>query len=453
MSDEPGQDKVAPSRRALLGAGAAAAGAGLALAASCAPESQPLRLPEFGRSRGTAGDWNWVRRQFVLTPERVHMSAMLITSHPRPVRAAIGRHRDALDADPADYLEANNTRLTRESIGAAADYLDVGADQIALTDSTTMGVGLVYSGLALRAGQEILTTDQDYFVTHEAVRLACIRTGAVQRRISLHEDSRTVTAQQIVDRIAQALRPQTRVLGLTWVHSSTGLKMPLREIGEAVEAANRGRDEDDRVLVVVDGVHGFGNQDVDFDELGCDFLAAGCHKWLFGPRGTGVVAGSRRGYEALVPGVPSFLDEAVWAAWLEGREPSGGVDGRTLTPGGFKPFEHQWALAEAFAFHREIGRGRVAERTAELAGQLKEGLAGIRGVTLRTPRSSDLSAGIVSFDIDGLDAQGAVNRLRDRGIVASAAPYAVQHVRLTPSIRNSPQEVERALREVHALAA
>jgi isopenicillin-N epimerase len=195
------------------------------------------------------------------------MSAMLITSHPAPVRDAITRHRRGLDTDRARYLEAHNTRLTRSSLAAAGRYLDVEPERVALTDSTTAGIGLVYGGLALRPGQEILTTDQDYFVTHEAVRLACRRTGAVERRVPLFADIRSVSVGELVGRLAQAISPTTRVLGLTWVHSSTGLKLPLAEIGKAVAELNRGRDEASEVLMVVDGVHGFGNQDTGFLEL------------------------------------------------------------------------------------------------------------------------------------------------------------------------------------------
>jgi isopenicillin-N epimerase len=423
------------------------------VASSCGPAERTIggSLP-WPRSRG-GGDWEAVRRQFRLSPERIHMSAMLLSSHPTRVREAIARHRDGLDADPVLYLERNNSRLTRETRAAAAHYLGVDTNDVALTDSTTMGVGLVYGSLRLRPGQEILTTDQDYFVTHESIRLAAERSGAGVRRISLHEDARTASEDQIVSRIAQAVTPATRVLGLTWVHSSTGLKLPLRQIADAVEDLNADREDDARVLLCIDGVHGFGNQDVTLGDLRCDFLAAGCHKWLFGPRGTGILAATRRGWDALTPTIPSFIDEGVWNAWLNDDDAPQQVDGRTLTPGGFKSFEHQWALAQAFELHQELGKKRIAERTGQLAAQLKDGLARMPGVVLHTPRSDRLSAGIVAFDIDGMDPQTAVNRLRDRRIVASVAPYATPHVRLTPSILNTPQEVEVALREVRALAA
>jgi isopenicillin-N epimerase len=100
-----------------------------------------------------------------------------------------------------------------------------------------------------------------------------------------------------------------------------------------------------------------------------------------------------------------------------------------------------------------IGKARVAERTRELAGQLKDELRAMPHVTLHTPRLDKLSAGIVSFDVEGLSPAAVVKRLRERRIIASVAPYAVPHVRLTPCIQNTPAEIDTVLQEVRALVS
>lgn len=411
--------------------------------------------------RAAAGDdrravweayWDGVRRQFALTPDFVHLSAMLISSHPEPVRRAIEWHRRALDANPAVYLQENNGRLRGLALEAAGRYLGVDPQDIALTDSTTMSVALVYHGLMLRPGEEVLTTDQDYYVTHESLRLVAARSGAQVRRISLYDDIRQVTPEALAERLLRELRPQTRLVALTWVHSSTGLKIPVRLIADGLAHINAHRPPERQVLFGLDAVHGFGNQNQMFGSLGCDFFMAGCHKWLFGPRGTGLIVATPRGRAMLRPTIPSFIDGESWAAWRENRAPAGPATAAALTAGGFKPYEHQWALAETFAFHERIGPWYIQARTAELATRLKEGLARTRGVRLVTPMRADLSAGIVSFDVEGLSAAAAAARLRDRRIGASVAPYAVRHVRLTPCIYNTPDDIERALEAVRAVA-
>jgi isopenicillin-N epimerase len=395
-------------------------------------------------------DWASVREQFNLLDEYAHLSALFISSHPRPVREAIDRYRRELDESPVLNLTRNNRNRRNAVLEAAAGYLGVRADEIALTDSTTMGIGLVYNGLRLEEGDELLTTEHDYYVTHEALRVAAARSGASVREIPLFDDTTGVSAEAIVQRLSDAIRPETRVLALTWVHSSTGLKLPLAAIGDAIDSINGRRDENDRVLICVDGVHGFGVEDVRMADLGCDFFVAGCHKWLFGPRGTGIICATGRTWARLRPSIPSFIDDGSWEAWMSGDDP-GPTTAARMTPGGFKAFEHQWAMAEAFQFHQDIGKDRIAARTHELARQLKEGLAGMSHVQLISPMSDDLSAGIVSFDVNGMNPWDVVRRLRDRRIIATVTPYAQRHARLTPSIRNSPGEIDAALAAIRDL--
>jgi selenocysteine lyase/cysteine desulfurase len=123
-----------------------------------------------------------------------------------------------------------------------------------------------------------------------------------------------------------------------------------------------------------------------------------------------------------------------------------------MSPGGFKPFEHQWAMAEAFEFHQGFGKAKIAARTHELSRQLKEGLAAVPRVKLYTPMSDELSAGIVCFDIEGMSPREVVGQLREKGIVATTTPYAPSYARFTPSIRNSPAEIETVLGEIRVMA-
>ncbi|MCW5976428.1 MAG: aminotransferase class V-fold PLP-dependent enzyme [Bryobacteraceae bacterium] len=395
--------------------------------------------------------WDEVRSEFGVSDEVVDFTAMLIASHPRPVREAIERHRRALDENPAVYLESELNRQEERVLEAAAQYLGARADDIALTDSTTMGLGLVYQGFHLQPEQEFLVSEHNYYSTRESIRLAAARSGASVRTFSLYSDIANVTAGELVDNVVSAVRPATRVIALTWVHSSTGLKLPVERIAEALSEVNRRRDESDRALLCVDGVHGFGVEDVETANLGCDFFVAGCHKWLFGPRGTGIIWGSRRGWGAVSPVIPTFRDNAVRRAWIRGEDPDGETNGARMSPGGFKPYEHQWALAEAFEFHQNIGKSRIAARTHELSRQTKEGLAAMPHVTLYTPMPDELSAGIVCFDVNGKSQREVVASLRKKQIIATATPYQPSYARLTPSIRNSPEEIETALREIRAL--
>lgn len=436
-------------RRNFLSAAALLAGAGAV--ASCAGGD-----PEKTLARVMAGDGDWgdLRSLFALDPEWTDLSAMLLTSHPKPVADAVARYRAALDRNPVVFLRDNNDRLQEASRSAAGRYLGVAGENVALTDSTTQGVAYVYRGLRLQPGQEVLTTTKDYYVTHESLRVAASRGDAQVRKIELYDTLDGISADALADAVVREIRPNTRAVALTWVHSSTGLKMPIAQIGERMAKLNAGKSPEERVLLCVDGVHGFGNQDATLDGLGADFLMAGCHKWLFGPRGTGIIAGRADAWPSLDPVVPSFLDSDGYGRWKR-DEPPVPTTAAMVTPGGFKAFEHLWSLPEAFALHQAIGKAKVQARTAELASQLKEGLAKMGHVSLKTPLSPELSAGIVSFAVNGANPWDVVEHLQSKRVLASVAPYRTPYVRLTPSIRNTPEEVDRALgivREIQAAA-
>lgn len=82
----------------------------------------------------------------------------------------------------------------------------------------------------------------------------------------------------------------------------------------------------------------------------------------------------------------------------------------------------------------------------------KSAMAGMRHVRLITPSSPELSAGIICFEVDGLGPEQVVERLRERGIIASSTPYRVSYARLAPSLINDEAEVERTMRALASLA-
>lgn len=406
--------------------------------------------PQVRRRREGYKNWTAVRNEFLLDRSKIHMTGFLLASHPAPVREAIERHRQGLDEDPATYWSEREETGEAAVLAAAAGYLGVSATDIALTDSTTMGLGLLYGGLKLSQGQEILSTIHDHYSTDTSLRLRAERTGASFRQIPLYKDLKTVTQEEIVQTLVKEVRPETRYVAVTWVHSSTGLKLPIRAIADALATINRSRAEQDRILLCVDGVHGLGVENVKLPDLGCDFFVAGTHKWMFGPRGTGLVWGKPQAWPLAQATIPTF-DSTAYRMWMKETAEHAIHQAALMTPGGFHSFEHRWALNEAFTFHQIIGKAQVTERIYELNQQLKQGLATMPRVTLHTPMSQDLSAGIVCFEIEGMKPGKVVEKLKEDKIIASVSPYAVQYVRLAPSLLNTPGEVDVVLRAIRDL--
>jgi selenocysteine lyase/cysteine desulfurase len=319
------------TRRRFLAAGGAAAA--LALAPSrllAAIESHTPPKPDLS-------SWSNVRAQFDLDKGLLHFSSFFLASHPKPVRDAIESYRRALDANP--YLVVDHGMFTDESSNLQrkvcveiAPYLGARPDEIALTPNTTTGLALVYHGLPLKPGDDVLTTTHDHYSHHESIRFATERAGATSRRIALYDRPEDADADEIVHRVVSALKPETRAVGVTWVHSSTGVRLPIRAIAEGLRSAQASRDEATRARLIVDGVHGLGAVDAVLADLGADFVCAGTHKWMFAPRGTGIMWARAENWARLRPIVPTFSSPSAYGAWLEDRAPSGPPTAADLAP-------------------------------------------------------------------------------------------------------------------------
>jgi selenocysteine lyase/cysteine desulfurase len=434
------------TRRELLAAPAALAATAMvpgALLAAVSAETPPL--PDLS-------DWDVLRAQFALDPAYAHFASFFIASHPAPVRAAVEAYRRAIDHNPflvveRGLFEGEASNLPLQVRTEIAGYLGGRADEVCLTGNTTTGLALVYHGLPLQPGDEVLCTTHDHFSHHESIRLATERAGASMRKIALFDEAATASTDSIIAALLGGIGPKTRVVGLTWVHSASGIRLPIREIAAALRARNG-----PPLTLVVDGVHGIGSTDETIATMGCDFFVAGTHKWMFAPRGTGLIWANAGNWARLRPIVPSFSDREQYDAWIADRAPATPNNANRVSPGGFHAYEHQWGMAAAFGMHRQIGRARVAGRIRELNTQCKAGLADNPRVKLHTPMSGDLSAGLVAFEVAGLTPAAVVHKLLAIGIIASPSPYAVSYARLAPSLVNTPEEVDRAVRAVREIS-
>ena len=405
----------------------------------------------------TPDDWKAVREQFDLDPSFIHVSLFYLVSHPRAVRQAIEGYRRKIDANPLLTVEhamfGDEHNIPDEVCRTIGGYIGGRPDDIALTQNTTTGLALFYMGVPLQAGDEVLTTTHDHFVHHEAIRLATERAGATWRKIPLFDSFDPISADDIVSRIRKAIGPKTRVVGVTWVHSSSGLKLPLARIAEAVAEVNASRPASRRVLLAVDGVHGLGVEDPKIVATGIDAFAAGTHKWIFGPRGTGFVWAKPEVWATMRPIIPSFSAPELFGAWAEEKAPSTPPRAAWFSPGGFQAYEHFWALSSAFEFHRQIGHQRISDRIHELNGQMKEGLSKMPHVVLYTPRARELSSGMVCFDVKGMTQNEVVGRLLERHrILASATPYRTSYARVAFGIHNTSEDVDKTLSAIRTLA-
>ncbi|BAQ75881.1 aminotransferase, class V [Pseudomonas sp. Os17] len=399
-------------------------GAG-ALAASGTSTSAPSPAPK--------DPWAQLRLLFDQDPDSIHFSNFLVTSHPRPVREAIERHRAKIDRNPGlamDWDLQEPWKREAEVRRWAGRYLQAKPGQIALTGSTSEGLAMIYGGLHVRPDQEILTTVHEHYATEYSLNFRVAKQGTQVRKISLFKDPHRVSKDEILGSIKRSIRPNTRVLGMTWVQSGSGVKLPIGEIGQLVDEFNRNRDDKDRIIYVVDGVHGFGVDNLDFPDMHCDYFISGTHKWMFGPRGTGIICARSEELKDVTPSVPTFSEDNNFAT--------------SMTPGGYHAFEHRWALDEAFKLHLQLGKAQVQARIHALNSYLKQRLQELPQVELVTPLSPELSAGFTFFRIKNQDCDQFAAYLMANRVVVDAVDRDVGPViRTAPGLLNDEQQIDR----------
>src|SRR5690606_24765991 len=430
---------------------------GLALGVATTLPSIPVSVGQSQKLTETSegyNSWRDVREQFLLTDDQIHMALMLFASHPLPVRKAIEYHREGFDQNPAIHWEENimypflDGEMEKQQqfiqSNSAAKYLECDPGEVAFTDSTTMGLAILYTGLKLNPTDEILTTTHDHYSTEKSLEYSARLHGASIRKISLYDEPAKVTVELICEKLKRSISSRTRIVAVTWVHSSTGVKLPLREMSDVIANENKNRPENKRIYFCVDGVHGFGIENITMEDTGCDFFAAGTHKWMFGPRGTGILWARNDAWDMVEPIIPSFhLRPYGQRLGANPQEPL--TFNEKCSPGGFHSFEYRWAQKEAFDFHLKIGKDKIQERTHQLSSLLREGLKSISHVTLHTPLDPKLSSGINCFEVAGYTPDQVVEKFMEKGIIASTSPYRESFVRLTPCMINTEDEVKTCL--------
>lgn len=401
-------------------------------------------------------DWDEVRRAFALNLNESHFTCCFLAALPAAVREAVEKYREAMEGNVlwAEQELLGEGPLHHRVLRELSYYTGGSADQIALTTSTTAGLTAVYNGLRLKSTDEVVATVHDHAVHQKAARIAAERFGASFRLIRLYEQPRYATVDEAAERLLAEVGPQTRVVGLPWVHSRTGVKIPLARMAEIISHVNQARAEKDRCLLIVDGVQGLGVEDVNIARCGVDFFAAGTHKWMLAPRGTGFVWGASQAWPFLMPSAAAIVPNmdgwtAYWSAHASGRL---GPSPRAswFSPGGFHAPEHRLAIADAVEFHEAIGKKQISERILHLNTILREELETVEQVELLTPQNARMASGLVCFHYENKSARSVLGRLAEAGIYGTVTPDHVRPaVRLSASLMNNEEQVIGVSRLLH----
>ena len=151
---------------------------------------------------------------------------------PRQVLAAQAALRAEMEAQPVRFLARQRLQpRLRAAAQQLAPFLGADGADLAFVDNATTGINAVLRSLPLKPGDEILVTDHTYGAVRNAVRYVCARSGAgmVEARLPFPSGG----ADDIVDAIAAALSPRTRLAVLDAVTSISALVMPVARLAAA----------------------------------------------------------------------------------------------------------------------------------------------------------------------------------------------------------------------------
>ncbi|HWP38117.1 MAG TPA: aminotransferase class V-fold PLP-dependent enzyme [Gemmatimonadales bacterium] len=330
-----------------------------------------------------------------------------------------------LEANPS-FHGYGRLKDAMESVRAkAAQFLGCSLDEMVVTRSTTEGMNTVAQGVVLKPGERVLTSDQEHLGGQMCWKHFARRHGVVIDTVALHPMEHD--PQLILERFEAALTPSTRVLSVSHVLSSTGLRMPVGELA----ALARNHD----CLCLVDGAQAVGAIDVNVKALGCHAYATSGHKWLMGPKGTGLLY-----LAAETTGVidPLLLED--------GR-------GVYVESTGVRYIPGVLGLGAALDLMTGIGMASVEAHAVGLRNGLYQELQELPQLEVVSPPPGPLATPLITFRLpEAIDSAVLVATLREKhGLVVKMVPKNwLNGIRISTHIFNSEQEIHRLIRALRA---
>ena len=318
------------------------------------------------------------------------------------------------------YGKFGAEELAEKTRTTAARFLGCDLSEIVVTNSTTSGMNAVAQGLRLKAGDRIITTDQEhgggllgwkYYEKYYGVAIDTIA-------IPPGENS----ADAILDRIKKKIGKKTKLISISHVFSSTGLRTPVAEISALARAKG--------VLCVVDGAQSVGGIGVNVKELGCHAYATSGHKWLMGPKGTGILYISKDAQTAIRP----MQFEESYNTYNDGN----GVVNLACILG----------LANAIEYLESVGMGKVEEHNLSIRNRLYDALKNLTNAKIVSPPPGPLASPMLTLLLpDKIKKEAFVKMLLDKhklSIRPTHKEFGFNGIRFSMHVFNTASEVDRA---------
>lgn len=280
---------------------------------------------------------------------------------------------------------ANVGAKANETRDRIAKLLGASSKEIAFTRDATDGINLVLAGLTWQPGDEVITTSEEHEAMNHPLLYLQATKGIVVKRVDVSPDPAVM-----LKRIEQQATSRTRLIGMSHVTCETGTRLPAKEICAWAAAHN--------VDSLFDGAQALGAFPVNVREIGCDYYASNGHKWLCGPKGTGVFYAK---LDKMVQLNPAHVG-AGSLAWVDLHTGEVEANASGLR---FEYGTRAWALyagvGASLDWYDSLGWENVYQHIKKLNQYAKQGILERPYLQMLSPREFEASSGLVTFKAPG----------------------------------------------------
>jgi len=366
-------------------AGAAAVGTALSFGGEFFAQlaQAPGRLPDRGLyDSNEEAYWTELRKQFLIPADEVYLNNGTVGSSPAPVLRAIfdgyNETEKMAQSDPEDY-PIWGYAAWNEFRDPLAAFVGCKRDEIALLRNATEANSYIANGVDLKAGDEVLMTDQEHPGGEHPWDLRAKRYGMVVKKITLPKP--VPNAATVLNLFSDAITPRTRVLFFSHITTATGVVLPAKEL--CALARSKG------ILSAVDGAHVVGMMSLNLHELGCDMYSSSPHKWLQSTKGSGFLY---------------VRDEVIDRVWntiaTEGWDDTK-IRAERFQRIGSSNVPALWGLRASIKLASDIGMERIEKRHRKTADYILAEMVK-RGAESWTSPDAALRCGIATVNVPGL---------------------------------------------------
>lgn len=402
-------------RRALLGAGSLAFGKAL------------VRIKEIDllselnvKTSHTDDYWKLVKEQFQFHNDLLYFNNASLGATPFSVIEKTHAYRMLLHRYPSRYMWGGWKDEKEEVRKKVSVLLGANPDEIALTHNTTEGMNIIASSIQLREGDEVIVGNHEHFTARIPWEYYQERKGIkiVKPQLPLVPQNK----KEIIELYENAITDKTRVISLVHMTNTNGMMLPVKEISEIAHARD--------ILVAVDGAQSVASFPIDLHDLGCDYFAASAHKWLFSPKGMGILYCRKEADPQLQPLIANrkWKDETM----------------RRVEDYNTRNLPELLGLGDAIDFHNAIGTDKISERHRELRDYFIKKVKKSEAITVHTPLQDDLSLQILGVEKQKVMFYKLKKNLFDQHNieVRSMGSHDIGGVRISLAIFNTHDEID-----------